>query len=122
DEDERGTAGPLHLEPLVEAATLGPERARRDAHERNVAGASTVGPSTELIHLPHQLGVEPEARVEREPPPVHASEPDPAGRPERNALSGLRWIPREAERSREHARSTPGDEPERHVAGDPVQY
>ena len=94
----------------------------RDLDERDVPRPAAVGPAAELVDLPHELRIEPEARVEAEATTVHAPQADPPGRPERDPLAAPHGVSRKAERPGEHARSAAGEEPERDVDLDAVQH
>src|SRR5204862_7792714 len=115
-----------NLEHRVEAAAPLEDHARECPDEGEVARSPSLWRAAALVDPADDLGVDPDAGAEREPPPVHPTGrdvPEPvlcecAG----ELLGGLDGIPRQAERSRQDARAATRHEPERQVVAlDAVQ-
>ena len=85
-----------------------------------------IGVAPALVDAPNELGVEPDAGREREPPPVHAPERDAprAASLERRGelLRRLERVARQSERARQHAGAPARHEPDRHRVAQAVQH
>jgi hypothetical protein len=120
--DERKGHSPNahYLHRRVEASALLGE----DAEQRSGGGyvaRSVAALASQRVDAANQLGVEAEARVEREAPPVHAAEGDPSGlRTVSEKPSRRHGVTRQPEGPWEHARAPAGDESDRDVGGEPV--
>src|SRR5207244_5706408 len=119
DKDERRAAVALDVERRLEMSSPLDNRPREGAEEGEVAGSSSVFGSPTLVDAPDDLGIETDARVEREAATVRATSgdvPRPAV-PERlgDLLGRLDRIAGQAERTRKHARPAAGHEAERQV-------
>ena len=97
DEREGGAAETLDVERgLVPQAVLR-QRPHHGPGEGDVSGSSAVRPAPETVDLPHELGVEPDAGIEREPAPVDAAERDPSWATLGYARGGASRVAREPE-------------------------
>ena len=115
-ERERGAAEPGHLERRREARPLSGDDLRHRPGVAQVAGPLAVRRAPERVDGADELGVEPDAGAEREPPPVDAPERDAARLPARDALGGSDRIARKPERPRQDAGAAARHEAERRLA------